>query len=303
MSWSVCIFAHNEERLLPRCLAALPAAAAGGDYAVHVMENGSSDATARVARAFASADPRIVVHELAVADKANAWNEYAHRIAPAAAMHVFLDGDVRPCAGAFPALAEALAGSGGEAYAAAALPATGRTRRSWATRLLDESYLSGNLYALSATALAAFRRLDLRLPFGAYGEDGLLSYLLVTDLRGGPDDSRRGRIAVADDAHFEFDSLALTPRDLRIYLKRLARYSQRYFQNQILYPRLKRGGTAAMPAQVGELFTLENLARFRPRLDAEFFLSDIAVLERLRRKARWTGPSQSKTRAVSFPKI
>ncbi|NWG70424.1 MAG: glycosyltransferase family 2 protein, partial [Parvularculaceae bacterium] len=126
MRWSVCIFAHNEERLLPRCLAALPDAAAGGDYVAHVMENGSTDATARVARAMAAADPRIVVHELLVADKAGAWNDYVHRTAPAdAGMHVFLDGDVRPCAGAFPALAAALRGAGGEAYAAAALPATG----------------------------------------------------------------------------------------------------------------------------------------------------------------------------------
>jgi len=299
MSWSVCIFAHNEERLLPRCLAALPAAAAGGDYVVHVMENGSGDGTARVARALAAAEPRIRVHELAVGDKANAWNEYVHRLAPAADMHIFLDGDVRPCAGAFPALAGALADAAHEAYAATALPATGRTRRAWATRLIHESWLSGNLYALSASALSAFRGRELRLPFGAYGEDGLISYVLVTDFQGGGDDSHRRRIAIADEAHFEFDSLALNARDLRIYQRRLARYSQRYFQNQILYPRLKRGGVAAMPPHVRDLFTLENLSGFRPRLDPEFYFPDAATLSRLRREA--SGGPAARPDATLFP--
>lgn len=285
MSLSVCIFAHNEERLLPRCLAALGAAADGVDYTAHVMENGSRDATARAARALAAADRRIRVHELLPGDKANAWNDYVHRIAPEAETHIFLDGDVRPCTNSFKALEASLAASP-EAYAAAALPATGRTRRSWATRLIHESWLSGNLYALSAATIARFRREDLRLPVGAYGEDGLLSYIFVTEFRGGKDDSHRQRIAVSDDALFEFDSLGASARDLQTYRNRLRRYSQRYFQNEILYRLLKAGGVAAMPAHVNEIFTLDNLAPLRPRLDPQFFLPDRATLKRLLAAAR-----------------
>ena len=74
MVWSVCIFAHNEERLLPQCLKARDAAAAGGEYVVHIMENGSSDHTARVASALTAADPRISAHHISLGDKSNAWN-------------------------------------------------------------------------------------------------------------------------------------------------------------------------------------------------------------------------------------
>ncbi len=291
MLCSVCVFAHNEERLLPLCLAALDAAAAGVPFHAHVMVNGSTDETARIARALAAADPRISVHELALADKADAWNDYVHRAsgaAPAADMHVFLDGDVRPCAGAFAALAEAFERQP-EAWGAAALPAAGRTRRSWTRKLFDNAVMSGNLYAVSAQALALIRERNIRMPIGAYGEDGLLSYLFLTDLEAGRDDSHVKRIAFAGDAFFEFDSLEPGPRDAEIYRRRLRRYSQRYFQNQILYDLLKREGVSAMPADIREIFTTKNLAGVRPRLSLESFFFDVTTLNRLRREALGRG--------------
>lgn len=293
MSWSVCIFAHNEERLLPRCIAALESAAAGGDYAAHVQENGSADATARVARALAAADARISVHQLALGDKASAWNDYVHRIAPQdAEMHVFIDGDVRPASGAFRSFAHAFSGNP-RALAAAALPMTGRSRRRWATRLFKERYLSGNLYALRGSTLRLFRERNIFLPAGAYGEDGLLSYIFATDLLGGRDDTHRDRITIAAGAFFEFDSLEANPRDAEIFRRRMRRYSQRYFQNMILYDRLKSGGIAAMPAHVNELFTLEDLARQRPRLNFRNYFMDRATLNRLREDAARRAPQSS----------
>lgn len=284
MAWSVCIFAHNEERLLPRCLGALDAAADGGDYVAHIMENGSSDATARVARAFAAADPRIVVHELALGDKANAWNEYVHRIAGAADAHIFIDGDVRPSAGAFPALAAALAAAP-TLYAAAALPASGRSRKRWATNLFMNNYLSGNLYALGGTAVGLLRSRGIRLPVRAIGEDGLISYLMLTDLAGGRDDSHRERIAVADGAYFEFDSLQFNARDIALYARRRRNYARRYFQSEILYDRLKSGGIAAMPAHIDDICTPAALAPLRPRRSPIDYFIDRAVLRKMRREA------------------
>lgn len=281
---SVCIFAHNEERLLPRCLGALSRAAGGGDYVVHVLENGSTDETARVVRALAAADQRIKVHEIALADKSNAWNEYVHRVSGEADVHVFIDGDVQPAAGAFAALSAAFAASP-DLYAAAALPAAGRSRKSWATRLFMNNYLSGNLYALSGRAVDLIRARNIRLPVGAVGEDGLISYLMLTDLAGGPDDSHRERIAVADGAFFEFDSLQLSARDLKLYQRRLRRYSRRYFQTEILYTLLKEGGVAAMPETIEEIYSRAALAGLRPRLDLVNFLIDRDTLKRLRAEA------------------
>lgn len=284
MAWSVCIFAHNEERLLPHCLGAFSQAAEGGDYVAHIIENGSSDATAPVARTLAAADPRIKAHELALADKSNAWNHYVHNIAGDADMHVFLDGDVRPAAGAFSALARAFKDRP-ECYAAAALPASGRSRRRWATRLYTRNYLSGNLYALRGETIDLIRSRNIRLPVGAVGEDGIITYLMLTDLAGGRDDSHSERIAVADGAFFEFDSLQLNPRDLRIYHRRMRRYSRRYIQAEILYDMLKAGGVVAMPENIDEIYTTESLSGIKSRLNPLHFLTDREMLARLRREA------------------
>lgn len=281
MTWSVCIFAHNEEHLLPRALGALEAAAHHERLQVHILVNGSTDGTAAIANAFVAVDRRVHVHESMIGDKANAWNDYVHRIAGEADMHVFLDGDIVPCPVSFNALAISLAANP-KAYAAAALPGSGRSRRAWSRRLVANRYLSGNLYALSGAGLEAIRKRAIRMPFGAKGEDGLLAYLLLTDLKAGRDDSHRERIAVSAGAFFEFDSLGLNARDLATYRKRLKRYSERHFQKQILYRRLKEGGVAAMPENIYDIYTEDATARLAPRRDLVNFWVDRAVLKQLK---------------------
>lgn len=284
MTLSVCIFAHNEERLLPECIGALDRAAAGAQYAAHILVNGCTDHTDDVATSLASADSRLTVHTLPVADKANAWNDYVYRLAPEASAHIFIDGDVKPSKNAISELAATLAANP-RAYAAAALPATGRSRRQWTTRLYLDRHLSGNLYALSDEALQAFRKRDLHLPFGAKGEDGLIAYLLLTNLEGGEDDSHGERIAVADGATFEFQSLLLNTQDLRTYHRRLMRYSERHFQKQLLYSLLKRAGVQVLPESVYEIYTPDALASLKPRTHPLYYWYDIATLKRLRQVA------------------
>ncbi len=283
MTLSICIFAHNEQWLLHQCIGALDAAAAGQDYRAHILVNGSTDETYSVAKAFAAADRRITAHFLPVADKANAWNDYVYRIAPDACAHIFIDGDVRPSAGAIHALSSALQHAP-QAYGAAALPATGRSRRAWATRLISNHYLSGNLYALSQSVLSYIRARNICLPFGAKGEDGLISYLLLTDLIGGSDDSHRDRVVIADGATFEYDSLALNWRDVKILHRRLLRYSERHLQKIILYHLLKQHGVAAMPDNIYEIYSSENIRQLRPRLDPVNFWYDRVMLKRVRRQ-------------------
>ncbi|GJL91377.1 glycosyltransferase family 2 protein [Hyphococcus sp.] len=281
---SVCIFARNEERSLAQCIGALDAAGLGANGKIHILVNGCTDQTAATARMLAAADTRICVHELPVGDKSNAWNEYVHRLADqTSAFHIFLDGDVRASEHAITALVAALAASP-ESYAAAALPAAGRSQSGWARRLLTHHYLSGNLYALSGEAISAFRRKQIRLPFGAKGEDGLITYLLLTDLEGGENDGHTHRIAMTDEATFEFESLHANLRDLKIYRRRLRRYSERHFQKQILYRILKAEGVKAMPETIYEIYTQDALAPLRPRLEPINFWFDIATLRRLRAK-------------------
>ncbi len=281
MSISVCIFACNEEQTLPTCVGALDAAGLSETDQVHILVNGCTDNTAFVARALAQADTRISVHELPVGDKANAWNEYMHRLAdPALSMHVFIDGDVWMSADAITELGAALEDAP-DAYAAAALPASGRSRRGWASRLLQNHYLSGNLYALSHDCLNSIRDKSIRLPYGAKGEDGLITYLLLTDFRGGEDDSHRRMITIADKATFEFHSLGPSWRDWKTYRKRLFRYSMRHFQKQVLYRRLKTYGVSAMPETIDEIYTPETVRKLRPRFDLVNFWFDCMTLRRL----------------------
>lgn len=285
MDVSVCIFARNEALHLPHCIAALDAAGKGVNYRAHILVNGCTDDTSAVARVLAAADPRLTVHDLPVGDKAYAWNDYVHRIAACAKTptltHVFLDGDIRPGRGALAALARAFQ-TEPAAYGAAALPASGRSRQKWAAHLRRNHYISGNLYALSDKALRTLRQRQIRLPFGAKGEDGIITYLLLTDFAGGANDRHQARIAVAEKATFEFDGLGLSIRDFRIYHRRLRRYSERHFQKSVLYRRLKTMGVAAMPENIYDIYTEESLSGLLPRTDPVNFWFDAATLQRLR---------------------
>lgn len=280
MTVSVCILAYNEERRLPECIGALDAAAGGELYQAHLMVNGCTDNTTRLARSLAAVDQRLTVHELPVADKANAWNDYVHRIAPQARAHIFIDGDVQPSDNAISALATTLLDHP-SAYAAAALPASGRSRKQWATRLFMDRHLSGNLYAMSNGALDLFRKRSIRLPFGSKGEDGLLAYLLLTNLKGGEDDTHDHRIVVSGDATFEFHTLGLRMRDIKAYHRRLIRYSERHFQKKVLYKLLKQGGVKAMPDNIYDIYKPSILARTSPRLDPVNYWYDLAMRRRL----------------------
>lgn len=266
--------------MLASCFSAAVNAVSGLEYEIHILENGSTDGTANVAETLASANPHTTVHYITMADKAGAWNDYVFRLAPNAYTHVFCDGDIVASAGSVSALHYALQ-KNRKAHGAAALPATGRSQREWAKLLLTNNYLSGNLYALSGRALEIFRDKKIYLPVGAKGEDGLISYILLTDFAGGTNDIHRENIVVVDDATFEFESLALNARDLWLFDRRLKRYSERHIQKQILYRILKHDGIEAMPKMISEIYTPENLAQQRPRKHPLYYFYDQNTLARL----------------------
>ena len=279
---SICIFARNEAKLLPRCVSALQASSGDLPWHAHILVNGCTDDTLEVAHALGAAESRLTIHSLPVGDKANAWNDYVFRIADADyGAHIFLDGDIVPSEDAIDALWLGLH-KNPDAFGASALPATGRSRRSWATRLYENHYLSGNLYALSGNVIKEFRNRNLTLPIGAKGEDGLITYLLLTDLNGGRDDQHTHRIIHADNASFEFDSIGLNLQDLKIYIRRLRRYSERHFQKEILYRILKEQGVSAMPENIDTIYTPDAVKDLKPRLDLINFMFDQETLKRLR---------------------
>lgn len=72
MSISICVLAHNEERLIERTLRSLEEACGDRAFKAHVIVNGSTDQSAAIVHRLAREDRRIVGHEFEIGDKANA---------------------------------------------------------------------------------------------------------------------------------------------------------------------------------------------------------------------------------------
>lgn len=282
ISVSICVFVYNEEHLIERTLRGLEDACGDRAFEAHVIINGSTDRSAEIVAACAREDRRIVSHELKIGDKSKAWNYYVHELRVDAPTHCFLDGDILPGRESIKYLAEALENDP-EAYTAVGLPGSGRSREQWYKILRNKHGLSGNLYAVSREAITLIRQRNIRLPVGAKGEDGLLNYLFRTDLQGGRDDNHTWRIISSESALFYFDSLSLLPADLKLYWRRLLRYSERYFQSRILYHILRRHGVQGLPRHIREIYTDENIRTLRPRNRLLYFVSDRVVLNKIKR--------------------
>jgi hypothetical protein len=189
-----------------------------------------------------------------VGDKANAWNHYAHDLAPAdASLHVFTDGDMQVSRGSIAAFLRRFA-EVPHANGCAGLPVAGRSQAAFRAKLVGQHEMAGNLYAVRASCLAEFRRRRVRLPVGVFGEDGLVTTLIKYDLemRGRQDDRR---ITAAEGAGFGYPQLSpWRVRDWRTYHHRRMRYAVRRHQARMLYTLLKQQGTGAMPSHIVDLY-------------------------------------------------
>ena len=170
-----------------------------------------------------------------------------------ARLHVFTDGDMLVGPGSIAAFLRRFA-EDPHANGCAGLPLSGRSRAAFRAKLVGRHELAGNLYALRGACLAEFRRRGVRLPFGLFGEDGLVTTLVKHDLdmRGRQDDRR---VTAAEGAGFGY--VPLSPwrlRDWRIYHRRRMRYAVRRQQALMLYGLLRERGTEAMPAHVVDLY-------------------------------------------------
>ena len=258
-SWSLAVFAHNESGRIRPALESIARAAGNNDVAVTVLANGCTDSTADEVRACASLLPNLWLAEMAVADKANAWNVYVHElITPERAGEIetyfFMDGDVRLERDALALLAAALSAVP-TANAAGGMPATGRNRVSWRARMIKNGTLAGNLYALRSSFVDCVRQRQIRIPIGLVFEDSLLSQLVATEFGEATSRSEDPRCIFCLTAEFSFRSLSLIrPGDYRLYWSRKWRYARGGLQLEMLINVLRVGGMAAMPGHVNELY-------------------------------------------------
>ena len=259
-TWSIAVFAHNEATRIAATLRSIQAATQGMAVEVVVLVNGCQDATADVVYALAAAWPQLRVAEILVADKANARNEYVHRIAAvppdsSLAMHVFVDGDVHVAPSALQALAERMA-QVPAAHAVGALPTTGRDRAGWGQRMLAHGTLAGGLYALRGDFVARLRQRGICLPQGLIGEDWLVSLRASHDLQPlAMAVESSGHVVFAPEAGFSFRSLSLRRvQDCRTYARRLRRYAQRGVQYEMVWTWLWLHPPEPLPSDVHSLF-------------------------------------------------
>lgn len=263
---SIAVLAHNEEADIARCLTSiLTQKGLGADDRVTVLENGSTDGTARVVTQMAAGDPRIRLVSIPLGDKANAWDVYIFNESPVikADVHVFIDGDVVMRPGSLVAMREALAAHP-DALAVAGLPHGGRTAAAWRARILSNHGLPGNLYALRGSTVTRLRDDKWCLPVNYIGDDTFLMWLLKRRMEpaGAVD---RGAIVPAKGAGFDYDSLPFKSlAGLAGLYRRQRTYGMRDIQTKLLVDHLLASPDARPPRDIALLY-----ARATP-LDALF---------------------------------
>jgi glycosyltransferase involved in cell wall biosynthesis len=251
---SVAVFAYNEEALIGRALDALLRCRDEADLVLHVLINGCTDRTAAIVGARAAADPAIRPILIDRGDKANAWSHYVHDVAPPSALiHVFTDGDVEVAQGSITAFLTRFEEKP-YANACASIPLSGRQREQMLPDIRNQDGMPGNLYALRGSFVMRLRQMGVRLPFGLFGEDGVVGGLVQCDL-----DPRKpwdkDRLTWSENAGYRFDTLSpFRPEHWRIYRNRRRRYALRWHQGRMLWALLAEQGIEAMPAHVIDLY-------------------------------------------------
>jgi glycosyltransferase involved in cell wall biosynthesis len=250
----VAVFAHNVERTIGACLDSALGSEPDSSHEIHVVVNGSQDRSLQKVESFAARYANIRPAVLPLADKANAWNHYVHELAPTAAAHVFIDGDIRIAPGTLGALDRALR-SAPEARAAAALPITGRDRVGWNARMQAFGRLAGGCYALTGELVSQLRALSLCIPVGLIGEDFLLTCLVKRQLNAYGLIHPSPRLVFAPGAGFSYRSLSpRRPADWLVYARRLARYQLRDHQLAMLFDDVETRREPDLPDTVATLY-------------------------------------------------
>jgi glycosyltransferase involved in cell wall biosynthesis len=252
--WPVAIFAHNEARNIVACLDSLQAATSQ-PFECYVLANACTDPTEMLVREYSVTHPNVHLVSIALGDKANAWNVFVHDVAPrGVTCYFFIDGDVRATPGALDAMVQALTLQP-QANGVSALPKSGRGVAAFQRDMLKDNGVAGNLYGLRGAFVERVREQAISMPIGTIGEDALIGAMLKWDLRG---DTRwdNGRVVVAQEAGFEFDSVSpWLPHEWKKYFRRCVRYSIRGYQNKMLGRAIQPGGFESLPQQVRDLYT------------------------------------------------
>jgi len=153
---------------------------------IDVLVNGNTDLAEAISkllrqRTLGVESPVIRVWSLLLGDKANAWNQYLHRIWPGSGVAFFVDGYCRLSPDAL-ALLEAGMSSAPTALAGTSVPTTGRSATQWREAVLKEGGLVGGFFAFKKSVMTELRDKKFNLPLGLYGYDATLGAVIAFGL-------------------------------------------------------------------------------------------------------------------------
>lgn len=279
---SICIavLAHNEEARIAACLNSLPLGEK--DVAIHVIVNGSTDATAAIAVGVAAAARNVTVHIFREGGKARSWNRFLFdELDGFHETHIFVDGDAEIVPGSIEALKLALKEKP-QANAAAGLPINGRKMAYYQQEMRREHGLFGDLYAVRGDFLQRMKQGGIRLPDDVIGDDGLICAMAKTDL-GDESQWNDYRVAVCEGAGFLCAPVsALSPLSWRMQYRRMINYSVRHYQNAMISRIMRDTGSKGLPRLLSDIYRRE-LPDMQPRGRPELFWFDRLALKRMAR--------------------
>lgn len=253
---NVVIFAHNIGKSINNCVQNVLLSSDDLDLTVFILANGCTDNTKQnVEREFAH-NKQVQLINIPIADKANAWNHYIHKLSKSDVTHIFIDGDVVPELGAIACLTKCLIAHP-QVNAVGAIPNVGRDRIGWTKRMIQYGRISGGLYALSDTFVSYLASNKIAIPIGFVGEDFLLS-AWAKDLWGNEGLYQpNAKLLIEKCAEFNFRQLSVTRvSDIKAYIKRLIRYRLRDYQLAMLMHHFESKGIESIPETVSELYCM-----------------------------------------------
>jgi glycosyltransferase involved in cell wall biosynthesis len=274
----IVVLAHNEEARIATCLASLPLGDPG--VAIHVVVNGSTDATAAIVKEIAVQVPNLDLHIYEEGGKARSWSRFLFdELAVLHDVHVFVDGDAEVIPGSIAALAATLT-QNPQANAASALPMNGRNVAAYQQGLREEHGLFGDLYALTGDFLHRMKAGGIRLPDDLIGDDGLICALAKTDL-GNENNWHDERVAVCEQAGFLCAPAdLLSPKSWHMQYRRMINYSVRHFQNRMISRIMRDTGPKGLPRRLAEIYRRE-LPGLSPRPEPQLYFFDTIALRRM----------------------
>jgi hypothetical protein len=179
--WAACIISSRENyRTIASTLKATYSACANKSAIIDIVINGNLELTNELKNKLGLQDTcdtesaKIRLWFIEESDKANALNQYLHRIWPGSGLTFFVDGYAQPWPDAFQEIDNKLVHND-FALAASAVPTDGNSAKYLRKLMISEGGIHGNLFAIKSETLLKMREIHFNLPKGIYRTDSTIA--------------------------------------------------------------------------------------------------------------------------------